>query len=429
MASSRSLRGLDGLNFFLADVQTGVGPFVAIVLAAQGLSTHAIGLALTFGGLAGVLSQIPVGAWVDATRHKRALLVGAILATAGSAIVLALGPSLPVLFAAQALHGSATCVMGPAVVAISLGMVGRAELGRRLGKNRQFDSAGNLASAALMGLVGYAMSPVAIFWVTAALALPALACVAMVNPRDIDDAAARGSAPEGPPGKFSDLATNRNLIVFMGCAILFHFANASMLPLLATVLARGKGRESSLLLSFCIEVTQVVVVVFAPWCGRQAERIGRRPLLLLGFAFLPLRAVLFATTTSPPLLVAIQVLDGLAATIFMIVAPLVVADVTRGTGRFNVAQGAIGTATAAGAAVSTTVTGYVVDRFGDAAGFCGLAAVALLAFVLLYVAMPETQARTGVPEEPPPSGRRLGVPDVGLSPLSRELTREIEDVG
>jgi len=179
--------------------------------------------------------------------------------------------------------------------------------------------------------------------------------------------------------------------VFMACAVLFHFANASMLPLLATVLGAGKARQSSLLLSSCIVMTQIVVVLFAPWCGRQAQRWGRRPLLLLGFAFLPLRALLFSMTTRPELLVAFQVLDGLAATVFMIVAPLVVADVTRGTGRFNVAQGAIGTATAAGAAVSTAVTGYVVDRFGEATGFRGLAAVALCALVLLVVAMPETQ--------------------------------------
>src|SRR5580704_14938434 len=181
MASPRSLRGLDGLNFFLADVQTGVGPFVAIVLTSRGLSAGAIGIALTFGGLAGVLSQIPVGAWVDATHHKRALLAGAILATAAAAIGLAVGRALPLIFAAQALHGVSTSLMGPAVVALSLGMAGRAELGRRLGRNRQFDSAGNLVSAALMGLVGYAMAPTAIFWVTAALAAPALACVAMID--------------------------------------------------------------------------------------------------------------------------------------------------------------------------------------------------------------------------------------------------------
>ncbi len=429
MPLPRSLRGLDGLNFFLADVQTGVGPFVAIVLASQGLGARAIGIALTFGGLAGVLSQVPVGAWVDATRHKRALVAGAILATAASAIVLALGPGLPLVFAAQALHGVSTSAMGPAVVALSLGMAGRGELGRRLGRNRQFDSAGNLASAAFMGLVGYALSPGAIFWVTAVLAVPALVAVAVIDPRDIDDAAARGSAPGGPPARLADLGTNRRFLIFMACAVLFHFANASMLPLLATVLASGNTRQSSLLLSTCIVTTQIVVVLFAPWCGREAERRGRRPLLLLGFAFLPLRGVLFSMTTRPALLVAIQVLDGLAATIFMIVAPLIVADVTRGTGRFNVAQGAIGTATAAGAAVSTTATGYVVDRFGEATGFRGLAAVALVALVLLVVAMPETQARTSTPEGPARGARpRGGVPDVGvLPPALRRPTREIED--
>lgn len=425
MASPRSLRGLDGLNFFLADVQTGVGPFVAIVLASQGLGARAIGIALTFGGLAGVLSQIPIGAWVDATRHKRALLAGAILATAAAAIILAVGPGLPIVLASQVLHGVSTGVMGPAVVALSLGMTGRGELGRRLGRNRRFDSAGNLASAAFMGLAGYAMSPVAIFWVTAVLAIPALAAVAAIDPRDIDDAAARGSAPEGPPARLADLATNWKFVVFMGCAVLFHFANASMLPLLATVFASAKARQSSLLLSACIMTTQVVVVLVAPWCGRQAERWGRRPLLLFGFALMPLRGLLFSLTTRPELLIPIQILDGLAATVFMIVAPLVVADVTRGTGRFNLAQGAIGTATAAGAALSTTATGFVVDRFGEAAGFRGLASVALLGFVLLLVAMPETQARTGAQEEPAAGVRRRhSRPDVGPPPA---VSREIED--
>src|ERR1019366_3827750 len=156
-------------------------------------------------GRPGGLGRFPFGPWVDATRHKRALLAGAILATAAAAIVLALGPGLPLLFAAQVLHGVSTGVMGPAVVALSLGMVSRSELGRRLGRNRRFDSAGNLASAALMGVVGYAMSPIAIFWVTAALAVPSLGAVAMIDPRDIDDAAARGSAPVGPPARFADL--------------------------------------------------------------------------------------------------------------------------------------------------------------------------------------------------------------------------------
>ena len=202
-----------------------------------------------------------------------------------------------------------------------------------------------------------------------------------------------------------------------------------MLPLLATVLASGNARQSSLLLSCCIVMTQVIVVLFAPWCGRRAERWGRRPLLVLGFAFLPLRGVLFSMTTRPAPLVAIQILDGLAATVFMIVAPLVIADVTRGTGRFNVAQGAIGTATAAGAAVSTTVTGYVVDRFGEAAGFRGLAAVAFVALVVLLVAMPETHVRTSEEESQAPPARPLqGKPDAGVQPSAAPpLTREIED--
>jgi MFS family permease len=140
---------------------------------------------------------------------------------------------------------------------------------------------------------------------------------------------------------------------------------------------------------------------------------------------MPLRGLLLSLTTEPVLLVGIQVLDGISGTIFMIVSPLVVADITRGTGRFNVAQGAIGTATAAGAAVSTTVTGFVVDRFGDAAGFCGLAAVALAALVLLYLAMPETRPATGAQGEAPSGALRLhDMPDFADRP---PLSREIQD--
>lgn len=379
------------MNFFLADVQTGVGPFVAIILASRGWDAKAIGLALTIGGLAAVLTQVPVGAWIDAARSKRAILALAIGATAVSAAALALTANEPVVLAAQALHGAATSLMGPLVVALSLGMVGHRKLGERFGRNRRFDSAGNLTSAAAMGLIGYAFAPVAIFWVTVLLALPALVCLARIDPRDIDHAAARGTAPKSAPVRFADFRRNRRLVVLLGCAVLFHTANGAMLPLLGTVLAQGHQRHSSLLLSLCIVTTQVVVLLIAPWCGRQAERRGRKAVLLLGFAALPIRAVLYTLTVGAPLLVGIQLLDGVATAAFATVAPLAVADVTRGTGHTNVAQGALGVAVGAGGALSTAIAGEIVHRYGDRAGFLALAAIATGAFALLLTAMPETR--------------------------------------
>ena len=390
-ASGRSLGGLDAVNVFLADVQTGVGPFVAIILASRGWNANAIGVALTVGGLAAVVTQIPVGAWVDAARNKRGILAMAIVATAVSAAVLALTANEALVLAAQGLHGAATALMGPVVIAISLGMVGHRALGERLGRNRRFDAAGNLSAAALMGLAGYFFAPVAIFWVTVMLAVPALASLARIDPKDIDHATARGTAPKGAPVRLADLRKNRRLLVLLACAVLFHLANGAMLPLLGTVLVRGRAAHSSLLLSLCIMTTQVVVLLAAPWCGRQSERRGRKPLLLLGFGVLPVRAVLYALTTSAPMLVGIQILDGLAATVFSTVAPLVVADVTKGTGRGNVGQGALGLAVGVGGALSNAMAGAIVDRYGYGAGFIGLALVAVAAFILLLTAMPETR--------------------------------------
>ncbi|HEX4447702.1 MAG TPA: MFS transporter, partial [Polyangiaceae bacterium] len=401
MASRRSLRGLDGVNVFLADVQTGVGPFVAIILASGGWNANAIGIALTVGGLAAVLIQMPVGAWVDAAHGKRGILAMAIVATAVSAAVLALTSNEALVLGAQGLHGAATGVMGPVVIAISLGLVGHRGLGERLGRNHRFDAAGNLSAAALMGVVGYVFAPVAIFWVTVMLAVPALVALSRIEPKDIDHAAARGTSPKGAPVRFADLRKNRRLLVLLACAVLFHLANGAMLPLLGTMLVRGRARHSSLLVSLCIMTTQVVVLLVAPWCGRQAGQRGRKPMLLVGFGVLPVRAVLYALTTSAPLLIGIQILDGIAAAIFATVAPLVVADVTKGTGRGNVAQGALGMAVGVGGAMSNAMAGAIADRYGNGAGFVALAAVAVAAFAVLLTAMPETRPEVDEQATPP----------------------------
>ncbi len=392
MGRRRTLRGLDWLSFFLADVQTGVGPFVAVNLAASGWDNASIGMALTAGGLASVLSQVPFGAWVDGSRRTRALAAAAIVVTAGSAFVLAQTAAFSAVVGMQVLHGLATSVLGPAVVALSLGVVGHGALGARLGRNRSFDSAGNLAAAAVMGILGATFSARTVFWVTAVLAAPALSALACISPRDVDRAAARGaSAPSVSPVPLRMLLEDRRLLSFIGCAVLFHFANAAMLPILATVLARGRERESSLVLSACIMITQFVVLLLAPWCGRQAERVGRKPVLLLGFGALPVRGVLYTLTLNPVLLVAIQVLDGVAAAVFGTVSVLVVADMTHGTGRFNLAQGAMGAAVGVGAALSTAVGGYVAGRFGPSAAFLALSALAAAAFGWLLAGVPETR--------------------------------------
>ena len=172
------------------------------------------------------------------------------------------------------------------------------------------------------------------------------------------------------------LLRRRPLVIFAACVMLFQLANAAMLPLLGSVVTMRSGQWATVLIAACIVVPQLVVAAVSPWVGRSAQRHGRRPLLLLGFATVPIRGLLFATVSDPYLLVAVQLLDGMAAAVFGVMVPFVIADIARGTGRFNLSQGIVGTASGVGAAISTTLAGYVGDHFGSSVAFLGLAGIA-----------------------------------------------------
>jgi len=393
-AAKRSLRGLDWLNFFLADVQSGVGPFLAIYLAGSGWNEQTIGIVLTGGGIAGIAAQTPAGAMADRVRSKRSMIAGGVIALAIGALLIAIRPAFWPVMAAQTLIGVSSSVFGPAVVAISLGVVGRPLFDRRQGRNQTFNAAGNVVAAVSMGLIGYFLSNRAIFFFVVAFTIPTLWALARIQPRDIDYEVARGSGggkqPAGP-SHISALIQDRPLLILLVCAVLFHFANAAMLPLLGEMLAKGHGRTSMMFMSACVVTTQAVVALLASWSGIKARQWGRKPLMLIAFGVLPVRGFLYTLTSAAPALIAIQVLDGVAAAIFGVVSVLVIADLTRGTGRFNLTLGAVTTAVGIGAALSQSIAGGIVHRFGYHAGFLFLAAVASVALVLLWVAMPETR--------------------------------------
>jgi MFS family permease len=234
-----------------------------------------------------------------------------------------------------------------------------------------------------------------VFFVTAALLGPALLVLRWISSREIDPERAHGGPPEPRagtlPADLLKLARMRPLIIFAGCVMLFHFANAAMLPLMGGVLTTRSSDWATILIAACIVGPQLIVALFSPWVGRKAQTWGRRPLLLAAFASLPLRGLLFATVTNPYLLVATQLLDGVAAAVLAVMVPLVIADVTRGTGHFNLGQGIIGTTVGIGASVSTTYAGYLSDHFGSAISFLGLAVVAIIGFFVLWALMPETR--------------------------------------
>jgi MFS family permease len=393
--SATSLRGLDAVNLFLAGALSGFGPYVAVYLAEQDWSQQGIGLVLTAAGFAGLLSQLPGGELLDVIQSKRfAVALGAIM-VAVCALIIAFWPSFPLVLAALVLQGITGGFVGLAIAAISLGLVGHAALGARLGRNQRFASTGGVVAAGLMGLIAYFLSYRAIFFVAAALVVPLLAALGRIQPADIHFGRASclpdHQGPSAPPrARRRSLWKNSGLLTFAGSVFLFQMANASMLPLAGEELAYSKEALSSLVVAALIMVPQVIVAIMAPWTGREANTWGRRPLLLLGLAALPIRALMFAWTTNPIILVAAQLLDGVSGTTLGVLTALIVADLTAGTGRFNLAQGFVGTMSGVGASLSTTLSGLVAGSLGRAAGFLGIAGIALAAVLLAWFLMPET---------------------------------------
>ncbi|KGE09060.1 MULTISPECIES: MFS transporter [Burkholderia] len=392
--SIRSLRSLDWLNFFVANVQTGFGPFIASYLASHKWTQGEIGLVLSIGTISAMVSQVPGGAAVDALKNKKGAAAWAIAAIILSAVLLASSPTIVPVMAAEVFHGFASCMLTPALAAISFALVGRANLGDRLGRNARWASIGSAVAAGLMGLTGEYISARAVFWLTAAMAMPALVALAMIQPTHTVVAPATGRARDAVEGEretIFDLLRDRRMLVFAACVVLFHLSNAAMLNLAAGEVTAGMGDNVQLVIAACIIVPQAIVAMLSPWVGRSAQRWGRRPILLLGFAALPVRALLFAGVGSPYLLVPVQMLDGISAAVFGVMLPLIAADVAGGKGRYNLCIGLFGLAAGIGATLSTTLAGFAADHFGNTMSFFGLAVAGALAVALVAVAMPETR--------------------------------------
>ena len=375
-------------------MQTGFGPFIAVYLTTQKWTQVEIGFVLSIGGIVGLLGQMPGGAIVDAARSTRLVAGAAVLTICFCALGYAAFPVFPIVVTAATLHAMASCVLGPAIAAVSLGLVGPLRIGERLGRNARFASLGNGVAAAVMGTCGYYLSSRSVFVVTFLLALPTLYALSRIRGRDIDAARAHGAAlktADYSPVRFRDLIRQRPLLIFAGAVLLLQLANAAMLPLMAGVVTTRSADWAPVLIAFCIVVPQAIVALTSPTVGRKAQQWGRRPFLMLGFAALTIRGVLFATVTDPYLLVAVQLFDGVTAAVFSVMIPLIVADLAFGSGRYSLALGIIGTASGIGASVSTILAGFVADRFGAPTAFVGLACVAALGLAMIATIMPETR--------------------------------------
>jgi MFS family permease len=386
--SKRGERALDLLNFFMADVQTGFGPFVAVYLTTQKWTEVEIGLALSVGTITSVISQVPAGGLVDAIRSKRLAAAAGIISVIGAALMFALLPhQLPVIVA-EVLHGFASSIITPAIAAISLGLVGHAALGERLGRNASFASIGNGIAAGVMGAIGTYLSSASVFWLTAGLGLPALAALWWI-PRGTHrfSKAGHGIDWHGLWSLFGD----RRVLIFGACIVFFHLSNAAMLPFAASEVTKRAQNLADLIIAACIVVPQAVVAFGSPYIGGHANEWGRRPMLLLGWGALPIRGLLLALLPGSWPLVAGQSISGISAAVFGVMLPLIAADVTRDKGHFNLCMGAFGLCAAAGATLSTAMAGWAAEAIGPNAAFYALALAGVVGTVLVWRLMPETR--------------------------------------
>ncbi|HEY3851950.1 MAG TPA: MFS transporter [Steroidobacteraceae bacterium] len=384
-------RGLDWFNLFVANIQTGFGPFIAVYLSGQSWTQTSIGLALSIGTISSMVSQVPAGALVDAIKNKTRIAAFSVLVFTASALMFAIHPIRLFVYLAEILHGVSSCTLGPAIAALSLMLAGRLGMALRLGRNARYSAVGNGLGAALMGACGQYVSERAVFYLTAVLTLPALFALLPLRrsagARDTTIAKPRETAAGA---RSLRILADRRLLIFCGCAMLFTFGNAPLLMLISGTLT-ARGSNPSLLIGACIVLPQIVVALASPAVGRFADRFGRRLVLIIGFAMLPLRALIFSTTANSTLVIAVQVLDGFAAAGFGILVPLIVSDVAARSGRFNLALGAVGFAIGIGSTVSTSAAGWISDHFGMRYAFYVLAAAGLAAVLLAAFAMPETR--------------------------------------
>jgi MFS family permease len=395
-------RTLDALNFFLADVRDGLGPYLAIYLIAvrgpaHGWNEETVGMVLTIAGIVGLLAQTPAGVLIDRATNKPRIVMAAALLVTLSSVSLPLVTGFTMVTITQSIAAVAGAVFAPAISAITLGLVGPKLFAQRVGRNEAFNHGGNAISAALAGVLAWKFGPVVVFWLMGALTIASLVTASRIRNDDIDNAVARGLDCEPDddceqPGGWRVLAENRPLMIFAGLAFIFHLANAAMLTSVGQLLAKTVGKDQATsLTAACIVAAQLVMVPVAIVVGRNIDRWGTKPIFLVGFGFLAARGALYTLSNDPWWLVGVQALDGVGAGIFGALFPVIVADLTEGTGRFNVSQGAVATTQGLGAALSATLAGTIIVRAGYSVSFLTLAAIAGVGLLLYVVAMPETR--------------------------------------
>ena len=375
--------GLAALNFFLADVQGGLGPFLATWLAeAAHWDPARVGLVMTIGGLAGLVCNAPAGALVDRSTWPRLWVAISAIATVAGTIALLPAQSLAVVLAAQVTTAAGGAIMAPALVALTLAMVGKGGFPAQQSRNQAWNHAGNVAAAGAVAAATFALGARSAFWVMGGMAAASGVSLLLIPSAAIDPSRATGHARGAASEAVLRVLGDRRLLALGIALLLFHLGNAAMLPLLGERMAAIGHGNPTRWLAVCVIVAQAAMVPVALLAGRAAGRTGAAWLFLASCLVLPIRGLLAAFAQDPAWLLPIQVLDACGAGTQGVVIPVLVADYTWGSGRTQTALGAVGTLQGIGAALSTALGGVLVVSIGWGPAFIGLTVPAVFALAL-----------------------------------------------
>lgn len=371
--------GLAALNFFLADVQGGLGPFLATWLATIRWDPERIGIVMTIGGLVGLVFNGPAGMVIDRTQRYRLWVALSSFAILAGTLATLPARSFTAVLVAQVAAALGGALMAPAVTALTLGIVGKDRFPGQQGSNQAWNHAGNVAAAGLVAVATFSVGAASAFWVLGGMAAASLGTLLVIPGNAIDPARASGHAAAGSASAISHVLGDRRLLGLGIALLLFHLGNAAMLPLLGQRMAAIGHGDATRWMAACVVVAQLAMVPIAIIAGRAAERINRVWLLLAACLVLPIRGAMAAVAHDPVWLVPIQVLDACGAGTLGVAVPILVADFTWGSGRTQSALGVVATLQGIGAALSTTLGGLLAARFGWGAAFIGLTVPAVFA--------------------------------------------------
>ncbi|HET7888271.1 MAG TPA: MFS transporter [Bradyrhizobium sp.] len=376
------------INFFMADMQSGIGPFVGVFLAQRGWESGLIGTAMSIGNIAGMLITTPVGGFIDASHHKRGWVIVPGAAVVAASSIILLWQNFWAVAASQVATSIAGAAIVPAVTGITLGIVGQKGFNRQNGRNQAFNHAGNMVGAAVSGFLGWYFGYLSVFLLAAAFGAITIACVLMIPPGTIDHRTARGwkeDEPDRQPHALTVLLKHKTLLVLALALAVFHLGNAAIVPLYGISAVTGKEANGPGFVATIIVIAQGTMVIASLVGMRVAEKRNFWMLLLVSFLVLPLRGLLACFLSGWPGVVPVEILDGIGTGLQSVAVPGMIARSLYSTGRVNLAQGAVITIQGAGAALSPALGGLIAGWIGFSPAFLVLGGFGLAAATIWVV--------------------------------------------